>query len=126
MLNISKIEFYRKKSGYTIDQLVEMIGITNTSYNNLKKTRGFRANSLEKMADIFGCEVVDFFDIKNKNRHINQNNLTFEPKIYEQKSQINLLNEDNSLYAEKNVIQYRKTIIEKLTKIIDILEKNNH
>jgi transcriptional regulator with XRE-family HTH domain len=121
MLNISKIEKFRKKSGLTITQLVELLEITDTTYNNLKKTRDFRVLTLEKMAKIFGIKVTEFFDESNLNEEKTLNNLAKNYELKDSEKQNNLLREP---FVELNKYdEYQKIMINKMDTIIELLEK---
>ena len=50
-----------KKKGYTLDSVAQALGITRVTLSQ-NLSRNPTVNTLQKIADVIGCKVCDFFD----------------------------------------------------------------
>ena len=61
------IAYYRKKKGYTQEQLAELIGISRTHMSNIEAPKGNKSLSLDvlfKIADALDVQVEKLFEIR--------------------------------------------------------------
>lgn len=61
IIDVAKIEAYRKIKGYTQEQVAKKIGITRTNYAMKIKRGRFHAEELYILAEIFKTDIGDFF-----------------------------------------------------------------
>lgn len=50
-----------KQSGYTLDSVAQALGITRVTLSQ-NLSRNPTINTLQKIADVVGCKLCDFFD----------------------------------------------------------------
>lgn len=62
-VNMNKIREYRRKNELTATELGELVGLSQASISNFELGKSSpRIETLEKMADVFGCAVNDLVD----------------------------------------------------------------
>lgn len=81
-VNMNRIREYRRKNNLTAAELGELIGLSQSSISDFELGKSIpRIESLEKMADVFGCTVNDLLGReerfpRNRRRY---DTTTFEP-----------------------------------------------
>lgn len=79
---MNKIREYRIKNELTATELAELVGLSQSSISNFELgKRSPRIENLEKMADVFGCNVNDLLENENyvPKRLRSYKATTFEP-----------------------------------------------
>lgn len=103
MLNTKKIEQLRKQNNFNQNDFAKLLDISTNTYQNLVKSRDFRAKTLEIISEKFNVPISYLFDE--------------ELKI------ANELSEPVETYGLKKENQLLKNRVKDLEKIIELLEK---
>jgi DNA-binding XRE family transcriptional regulator len=65
MKKISRFEFERRKLGLTQQQLADAVGMSRVEICNIENKKAMpRAYNCKKIADFFGVDIIELFDLE--------------------------------------------------------------
>lgn len=78
---MNRIREYRRKNNITTTELGKLIGLSQSSISNFELGKSIpRIESLEKMADVFGCSVNDLIEKEN---YVPENQRSYKATTFE-------------------------------------------
>jgi len=106
MLDINKIEDLRKENKLTQEEMAKKIGLTANGYQKAIYRKDFKTSTITLMAKEFKLYEAYFFKNVNKYENIDKSMVEEPTEVY-----------------NINIEEYRKIVLNKLSKIIQLLEK---